>query len=66
LKSHSLEACEKAATEAGFSRFEMGAALSGVPFYRARGYVEVENQSAQLSNGEVLPIIRMAKVDSRT
>lgn len=60
-----LEACEKAATAAGFSRFEMGATLSGVPFYRARGYVEVENQSAQLSNGEVLPIVRMAKVDRK-
>lgn len=60
-----LEACENAATEAGFSRFEMGATLSGVPFYRARGYAEVENQSAPLSNGEVLPIVRMAKVDRR-
>jgi len=57
-----LEACEKAATEAGFSRLELGSTLSGVPFYRARGYVEVENQSAQLSNGEVLPILRMAKI----
>ena len=60
-----LEACEKAATEAGFSRFEMGATLSGVPFYRARGYVELENQSAQLCNGEVLSIVRMRKVHSR-
>ena len=60
-----LEACEKAATEAGFSRFEMGATLSGVPFYRARGYIEVGNQAAQLSNGEVLPIVKMAKVDTR-
>ena len=58
-----LEACEKAATGAGFSRFEMGATLSGVPFYRAKGYLEVENQSAQLSNGEVLRIVKMAKVD---
>lgn len=60
-----LEACEKAAAEAGFSRFEMGATLSGVPFYRARGYAEVENQSAPLSNGEVLSIVRMTKVDRR-
>lgn len=60
-----LEACEKAAAEAGFSRLEMGATLSGVPFYRARGYAEVENQSAPLSNGEVLSIVRMTKVDRR-
>jgi GNAT superfamily N-acetyltransferase len=61
-----LKACENAATEAGFTRLEMGATLSGVPFYRARGYAEVENQSAPLSNGEVLPIVRMVKeVDKR-
>jgi GNAT superfamily N-acetyltransferase len=56
-----LEACEKAATEAGFTRLEMGSTLSGVSFYRAKGYAEVENQSTPLSNGEVLPIVRMAK-----
>ena len=56
-----LEACENAATAAGFTRLEMGATLSGVPFYRAKGYVELENQSVPLSNGESLPIVRMAK-----
>ena len=61
-----LEACENAATDAGFSRFEMGATLSGVPFYRARGYAEIENQSAPLSNGEVLLVVRMAKVNERS
>ena len=56
-----LDACERAALAAGFTRLEMGATLSGVPFYRAKGYSEVERQSAPLSNGEVLPIVRMAK-----
>jgi GNAT superfamily N-acetyltransferase len=56
-----LEASEKAATAAGFTRLEMGATLSGVPFYRAMGYREVEKQSAPLANGEILPIVRMAK-----
>jgi len=56
-----LEACENAAVDAGFTRLEMGATLSGVPFYRARGYLEVENQSAPLGNGEALPIVKMAK-----
>jgi len=56
-----LEACERAAIDAGFTRLEMGATLSGVPFYRAKGYSEVENQSAPLGNGEVLPIVKMAK-----
>lgn len=34
-----LERCESAAREAGFSRFELMATLSGVSFYEARGYV---------------------------
>ena len=56
-----LEACEQAAIAAGFTRLEMGATLSGVAFYRAKGYVEIENQSVPLGNGEQLPIVRMAK-----
>ncbi len=56
-----LEACENAAIEAGFTRLEMGATLSGVAFYKAKGYAEVENQLVPLTNGEALPIIRMAK-----
>jgi N-acetylglutamate synthase-like GNAT family acetyltransferase len=56
-----LEACENAAQEAGFTRFEMGATLSGVAFYKAKGYAAVENQEARLDNGEVLPIVKMAK-----
>jgi GNAT superfamily N-acetyltransferase len=57
-----LEACETAAREAGFKKLEMGATLSGVAFYQAKGYVEVENQSALLSNGETLAIVRMFKL----
>jgi len=61
LGSVILEACENAAVAAGFTRLEMGATLSGVPFYRAKGYAEVENQAVPLANGEMLPIIRMSK-----
>jgi GNAT superfamily N-acetyltransferase len=56
-----LEACENAAQEAGFTRLEMGATLSGVAFYKAKGYSAVENQQAPLANGESLAIVRMAK-----
>jgi GNAT superfamily N-acetyltransferase len=56
-----LHACEEAARAAGFTRLEMGATLSGVAFYQAKGYLEVENQSVPLCNGETLPIIRMTK-----
>ena len=56
-----LEACESAAKEAGFTRLEMGATLSGLMFYRNKGYAEMEQQFVPLSNGEVLPIVRMTK-----
>jgi GNAT superfamily N-acetyltransferase len=56
-----LEACENAAKEAGFTRLEMGATLSGVAFYRAKGYEELENLETPLGNGESLAIVRMAK-----
>ena len=38
-----LEAWESAAVAAGFRRLEMGATLTGVPFYRAKGYRAVED-----------------------
>jgi GNAT superfamily N-acetyltransferase len=56
-----LEACENAAREAGFNRLEMGATLSGVAFYQAKGYARSENLEVRLGNGEVLPIVKMAK-----
>ena len=56
-----LEACEGAAREAGFTRFEMGATLTGVPLYLARGYHEVERIEVPLRNGEKLPVVRMRK-----
>jgi GNAT superfamily N-acetyltransferase len=61
IGSRILETCEAAARAAGFTRFEMGATLTGVPMYRARGYVELEHLEVPLANGESLPIVRMAK-----
>lgn len=56
-----LEACENAARQAGFTQLEMGATLSGVEFYKAKGYAALENLEVPLGNGERLPIVRMAK-----
>jgi GNAT superfamily N-acetyltransferase len=56
-----LEACENAAQAAGFTRLEMGATLTGVPLYKARGYVALEDLDVPLANGETLPIVRMEK-----
>jgi GNAT superfamily N-acetyltransferase len=54
-----LDACEDAAGAAGFTRLEMGATLTGVPFYTARGYQASERFNVPLANGETLPIVRM-------
>ena len=56
-----LEACELAAMSAGFRRLEMGATLTGVPFYRAKGYVELESAYVPLEDGLNLRIVRMGK-----
>jgi GNAT superfamily N-acetyltransferase len=56
-----LEACERAAVEAGFHELEMGATLSGVPLYEKYGYQIVERIELPLSNGETLPIEKMKK-----
>jgi GNAT superfamily N-acetyltransferase len=57
-----LEACESAALAEGFTRFEMGATLTGVALYKARGYREVEKIGVPLANGELLAIVRMEKM----
>jgi GNAT superfamily N-acetyltransferase len=56
-----LDICESAARAHGFTRFEMGATLTGVPLYRRWGYTEIERIDLPLANGESLPIIRMKK-----
>jgi GNAT superfamily N-acetyltransferase len=63
-----LDACESAARAAGFSRFEMGATLTGVRLFGVKGYAPVKRMDVPLDNGEVLPIVQMEKRDpsSRT
>jgi GNAT superfamily N-acetyltransferase len=56
-----LNACEAAALTAGFTRLEMGATLTGIPFYRSKGYVPVENADVPMGEGLSLPIVKMAK-----
>lgn len=63
IGSHILRLCEEAARAEGFTRFEMGATLTGVPLYRHHGYVERERIELPLANGEVLPIVRMERED---
>jgi len=60
-----LEACEEAARQAGFTRFEMGATLTGAKLFGARGYRPVEKIEVALKNGAILPVTRMEKRASR-
>jgi GNAT superfamily N-acetyltransferase len=61
IGSRILETCENAAIAAGFRRLEMGSTLTGVPLYRARGYIEQEHIEVPLGEGIFLPIVRMEK-----
>lgn len=56
-----LDACEVAATAAGFTALEMGATLSGVPFYKAKGYKVLENLEVPLGDGQSMTVVRMGK-----
>jgi GNAT superfamily N-acetyltransferase len=56
-----LDACEQAARQAGFSRLELVATLTGYGLYQACGFEETERFDVPLSNGTVLPVIRMQK-----
>lgn len=56
-----LQACEDAAKAAGFTRFEMGATLTGAKLFGAKGYLPVEHLAIPLVNGASLPIIHMRK-----
>jgi GNAT superfamily N-acetyltransferase len=56
-----LQACEEAARAAGFTRYEMGATLTGAKLFGAKGYLPVKRISIPLNNGETLPVIHMEK-----
>jgi GNAT superfamily N-acetyltransferase len=61
IGSRILQVCEDAAITAGFSSLEMGATLTGVPLYKARGYIELQKVDVPLPDNEFLPIVIMRK-----
>ncbi len=56
-----LQTCEAAARKAGFKRYEMGATLTGVKLFQAKGYKPLRRIAIALENGEALPVIHMEK-----
>ena len=55
------QACESAAVAAGFSRFQLGATLSGVPLYEALGFRALERADYPMRFGLTLGIVRMER-----
>jgi GNAT superfamily N-acetyltransferase len=56
-----LGTCEEVARAAGFHRLEMGATLTGIPLYLARGYTFIERIEVPLPDGLTLPVVRLGK-----
>jgi GNAT superfamily N-acetyltransferase len=56
-----LQACEEAACREGFRRLEMGATLTGVKLFAARGYVAMERIALDVGGGESIEVVRMEK-----
>jgi N-acetylglutamate synthase-like GNAT family acetyltransferase len=56
-----LAHCEEAAKDAGFKCFELVATLTGVPFYTALGFREVEPIEIRLPDGVALGAVKMIK-----
>ncbi|MGZ3754953.1 MAG: GNAT family N-acetyltransferase [Mucilaginibacter sp.] len=61
IGTHIINVCESAAKANGFTAFELGATLPGVPLYKAMGYIELQHADAHLPDGQVLEIIKMRK-----
>ena len=64
LGSLVLTHCEAAAAAAGFTHFEMGSTLTGVPLYTLKGYAERKRVGVPLPNGEALEVVVMEKIFS--
>ncbi|MEO8885252.1 MAG: GNAT family N-acetyltransferase [Mucilaginibacter sp.] len=58
---HIIDVCEAEALKNGFTRFELGATLSGVPLYTAMGYQPVKRVDTILPDGEVLGVLKMER-----
>jgi GNAT superfamily N-acetyltransferase len=56
-----LDACEAAARAADFTCYEMGATLTGVKLFRARGYVPIKNLDVPVGDGLTIPVVHMEK-----
>jgi GNAT superfamily N-acetyltransferase len=56
-----LDLCETKAREAGFTRMELAATLTGVNLYRACGFAVIERVESALPDGVRAALVRMTK-----
>jgi ribosomal protein S18 acetylase RimI-like enzyme len=56
-----LDRCESKAREAGFTRMELAATLTGVHLYRACGFEVIERVESTLPDGVRAALVRMSK-----
>lgn len=56
-----LDLCERMAAAEGFARVELAATMSGLPLYRACGYLDIERIRAATPSGVGVPLVRMGK-----
>jgi GNAT superfamily N-acetyltransferase len=61
IASALLNACEVAALAEGFTSLSLAATLTGVPFYRRHGFVDVRPFDTPLPNGEGMSLLAMEK-----
>jgi GNAT superfamily N-acetyltransferase len=61
IGSQLMSACQAAASQAGFTRLELLATLTGAPLYAACGFQMGEPIGVNLPDGVILPTIKMAK-----
>jgi GNAT superfamily N-acetyltransferase len=61
LGSLLLQAAEQAAQQEGFTRFEMGSTLAGVPLYKLKGYEAIEEIDVPVAEDRSISVVRMAK-----
>jgi GNAT superfamily N-acetyltransferase len=60
-----LQAAEQAAQRDGFTRFEMGSTLAGVPLYQGKGYEAIEQIDVPVGEGRSISVVRMSKSANR-
>lgn len=60
-----LSASEKAAKNHGFQHGVLGATLSGLQFYKSKGWTSIAQERATLPDGVAIDVVKMKKILSK-